>query len=221
MTTADIDENSKLNNQVDGPSPNSNYEPGIPRHTNKGMFRFLLFFSKSILILILDDLYTKRRALSPVDSDFDMEISAKPLTCELLVHFEDYSGSLREMTVTSDIAWNDFQQELAETLEIPTKKFREMANITYNRGGASVRGKGVAISDANRFTEILKHIRDQKLQTTAKGKQKSIDPTIPNIYIKITNLKVRISHFVLPKLLTIYTDHIPSICTNSRLTTFG
>jgi hypothetical protein len=72
---------------------------------------FSLFLSIQRLILMLGNVYERRRALSPMDSDdFDAELSAKPLSCELLVHYEDFSGSLREMTISSDILWDAFRQ---------------------------------------------------------------------------------------------------------------
>ena len=156
------------------------------------------------MFLILGDSYRNRRALSPVDSDQGESLLAETGPCDLLVHYEDYSSSWSEMTIQSDLSWDEFQTDLANNLEIPQRKFKESALVNWSRGGASARGKGIAISDAKRWTQILGHLKQ------AKEKQKNIDPTIPNIYIKVMNLKVCkvISHLTYLHIL-FYTARIP------------
>jgi hypothetical protein len=44
--------------------------------------------------------------------------------CDLLVHYKDFSSSWNEMTISSDVSWDDFRHELADNLEIVSRKFR-------------------------------------------------------------------------------------------------
>jgi hypothetical protein len=140
--------------------------------------------------LILGDTCNIRTALASVDSDPEEFLTAETGPCDLLVHYEDFGAGWSEMLISSDIGWDDFREELADNLEIPQRKFRESAMLTWIRGGTSARGKGISISDSKRWSQIMEQLKKQKLQQTEKGK-KSVDPTIPNIYIKVTNLKVK------------------------------
>jgi hypothetical protein len=137
-------------------------------------------------IFDLDDSYNNRTALATADLDPEELLTAETGPCDLLVHYEDFSASWSELVISSDLGWEDFRRSLAEDLEIPTKNFKDSAIVTWIRGGASARGKGITMSDPGRWGEITKNLKAQKL----KGK-KNIDPTIPNIYIRVLNLKVK------------------------------
>jgi hypothetical protein len=111
-----------------------------------------------------------------------------PLPIDILVHYQDYSNMWMELLIKSDTTLELFTRKLANKLILPEEFFNNHAQIGYIRGAVNARKVPVAVKLPERWRELLNQIAETKLDAARKCKK--VDITLPDLSIKIQNLKV-------------------------------